>query len=405
MKKLDIIYFGDIKAVNGVNLVTNLILNGKKIFNKHGIELLNIFSSTGNLNCIQEVNLPIGYRMNTPRANLIRGIRSIFRVFFDARIPFFAWFKFKINYLNPAQKVIYENKYKFKSDYILFQDIFTAYFYYKICGDTSKKTILVMHSEEDIYQQFRILFPGIFKSKYLDELNTIFSYSLKMVDMVVFVSEKSALKNQSISKRVDFVYNGMPDFPMIKITNDSAKHSIVKFVCVGSMGKRKGQELIIKAAASLPAEIRNKCRFYLVGDGPELDSFKKMVNEMNLNESVFFLGLRNDVENILREMDAMILMSKSEGLPLSIIEGLRQGLYIIATDVGGVSEMVGEEFGKLVERSEESLKEVIEEIIDRDIINEHSRIKSREHYLLNFTVENMITKYSLLFNSINRDED
>lgn len=401
-KNLDIIYFGDTKDINGVNLVTNLFLKGKSIFNNNGIKLRKIYSSTGIIDCSIEDTLPIGINLGTIRHQLTRRLRIVLRIIMDSRVPFFAWFKFKRNFLIPAQNVIEANQMNFDSDYILFQDIFTAYYYYKRFENSNKKTILVMHCERDVFGQFKLIYPGIFNSSYKKIIEDIFYFTLMRVGKIVFVSEKSAIFNKSIFDNTDFVHNGITDLPKfsLKITD----RNMINFVCVGTFNYNKGQNIIIEAINLIPENLKERCMFYFIGDGPQLPKLKNLVSSYKLNDKIIFLGLRKDVEDLLKNMDVLLLLSKTEGLPLSIIEGLRQGLYIIATDVGGISEMVGDGFGKLIGRSSKDLSVYIKYILDENILNEQSQYLAREHYLKYFTLEAMVTKYSLLFNSLEINE-
>lgn len=401
-KNLDIIYFGDTKDINGVNLVTNLFLKGKSIFNNNGIKLRKIYSSTGIIDCSIEDTLPIGINLGTIRHQLTRRLRIGLRIIMDSRVPFFAWFKFKRNFLIPAQNVIEANQMNFDSDYILFQDIFTAYYYYKRFENSNKKTILVMHCERDVFGQFKLIYPGIFNSSYKKKIEDIFYFTLMRVGKIVFVSEKSAIFNKSIFDNTDFVHNGIADLP--KFSLKVIDRNMINFVCVGTFNYNKGQDIIIEAINLIPENLKERCMFYFIGDGPQLPELKNLVSSYKLNDKIIFLGLRKDVEDLLKNMDVLLLLSKTEGLPLSIIEGLRQGLYIIATDVGGISEMVGDGFGKLIGRSSKDLTEYIKYILNENILNEQSQYLAREHYLKYFTLEAMVTKYSLLFNSLEINE-
>lgn len=402
-KKLDIVYFGDTKDINGVNLVTNLLLQGKEVFGKNKIRLSKIYAANGIINCDLENSLPIGANLGTAKYKLTRFIRTVLRIIMDSRVPFFAWYKFKKNVFKPAKNVISKNYSEFDNDYILFQDIFTAYFYHKRFNSKGKNTMLVLHCEKDILGQFKLLYPGIFNSRYKNQIDEILNYTLASVSKVIFVSKKSATFNKSTEYDTDFVHNGIPD--LVNFNLKPVQKDMINFVCVGSINYNKGQDVIIEAINFLSSDLRERCKFYFIGDGPQLPELKRTVNNYKLNDIIFFLGLRKDVPDLLKNMDVLLLLSKTEGLPLSIIEGLRQGLYVISTDVGGVSEMIGDEFGKLVERDPKILCDVIVDVLNEEVITEESKQLARAHFLTHFTLDSMITKYSKLFNSIDDNEN
>ncbi len=108
----------------------------------------------------------------------------------------------------------------------------------------------------------------------------------------------------------------------------------------------KDHGVLLRAFARVPGEARLK----LVGDGDTLDAARSLAEDLGIRERVEFKGSRADVPEILAETDVFVLASKTETLPISILEAMRAGLPVIASDVGGVSEeVIDEETGLLVE--------------------------------------------------------
>ncbi|WP_377887634.1 glycosyltransferase family 4 protein [Alkalihalobacillus sp. R86527] len=132
----------------------------------------------------------------------------------------------------------------------------------------------------------------------------------------------------------------------------------------------------------------------LIGNGPLLENIKKLVAKNNLDNRVHFLGEREDVEMQLSNSQALLLISKWEGLPLSILEGMRAGLPVIASDVGGVSEVLHNgENGYLIPRNGvDELRNSLEEIITDPILRKTLGDNGRKHYEENFTYELMYKK-------------
>jgi L-malate glycosyltransferase len=85
-----------------------------------------------------------------------------------------------------------------------------------------------------------------------------------------------------------------------------------------------------------------QARLVLVGDGPERPAVEARVRELNLGDKVRFLGLRKDVARLLAGADVFLLTSVSEGIPLTVIEAMAAGLPVVATDVGGLREVVAD---------------------------------------------------------------
>lgn len=78
----------------------------------------------------------------------------------------------------------------------------------------------------------------------------------------------------------------------------------------------------------------------LIGDGPRRADIVALATALGVADRVHFLGARNDVTAILGRADIYALVSHWEGFPRSILEAMRAGLPVVASDVGGVAEAV-----------------------------------------------------------------
>jgi glycosyltransferase involved in cell wall biosynthesis len=101
------------------------------------------------------------------------------------------------------------------------------------------------------------------------------------------------------------------------------------------------------------AAVASPWRAVLVGDGPTRPSAEKLARELGIADRVFFLGSRDDVAGILASAHVFALATRWEGLPITILEAMRAGLPVVASDVGGVSDAVVEgETGFLLPRGD-----------------------------------------------------
>jgi glycosyltransferase involved in cell wall biosynthesis len=80
--------------------------------------------------------------------------------------------------------------------------------------------------------------------------------------------------------------------------------------------------------------------FLLIGDGVLKKRCKAELDKSSMNGRFIFTGWRRDVSDILDIIDIVVLTSKWEGLPIAIIEALSKGKPIVATDVGGIRELL-----------------------------------------------------------------
>lgn len=148
--------------------------------------------------------------------------------------------------------------------------------------------------------------------------------------------------------RLVVVHNGMPDISAEMRAQRVAKEDVVRFVMVARFEAPKDQSSLLRAFAALPAE---RWCLELIGDGPQLQAAIDLALSLGIAGKVLFSGACNDVSSRLAISDVFILISRWEGLPLTILEAMRAGLPVIASDVGGVAEAVQEgETGYLIKR-------------------------------------------------------
>lgn len=118
-------------------------------------------------------------------------------------------------------------------------------------------------------------------------------------------------------------------------------------VNVSIMRPGKGHEDLLAAALLLPDDC--PVRIALVGDGPERSRLEAQVAaDARLADRVRFVGYRTDVPAVLQAADLVVHPSHAEALPTVLIHALAEGTPIVATNVGGVAEVVGDDSGVLV---------------------------------------------------------
>ncbi len=131
----------------------------------------------------------------------------------------------------------------------------------------------------------------------------------------------------------------------------------------------KGHRYLIEAARMLK-ERTPKIKIIIVGKGSLELALDKQARDLGVDDLVFFLGFRDDVPRILASLDAFVLSSEQEGLGSSILDAMASRLPVVATEVGGIPEVViHNETGFLVSpRSPRALAEAILSLYqDRDL--------------------------------------
>jgi glycosyltransferase involved in cell wall biosynthesis len=119
---------------------------------------------------------------------------------------------------------------------------------------------------------------------------------------------------------------------------NAAQRPIVTIV--GRLVPIKNHELFLEMARELKAAGED-CMFCVVGGGTEEERLRALAASWGLSEQVRFLGWRNDLEAIYADSDVVVLTSHNEGTPVCLIEALAAGRAVVATDVGGVRDVLG----------------------------------------------------------------
>ncbi len=171
------------------------------------------------------------------------------------------------------------------------------------------------------------------------------------------------------------------------------------WITIGRLNKVKNQEYLISEFNLLQAEYPNT-KLIITGDGPMKDTLLNQVSALKLNNKVIFTGNRTDIVNLLSASDAFVLSSINEGLPLSLQEAGSVGLPLVATNVGGCSEVVYDgENGYLCESDKRgALSEAMIRIIS--IKEDQRRMmgdKSREIVKNNYDISSVATKWHVLY--------
>lgn len=206
------------------------------------------------------------------------------------------------------------------------------------------------------------------------------------------------------SRVIETIHNGVDT----SIFNEMAKsdscngefgRSKINFICSGRLVGLKRHIYLIEAFKNIRQELRDKAKLLLIGDGELKGTIEKYIIENNLEKDVTLLGFRGDIPCLLQQGDCFVLASSTEGLSCSIQEAMASGLPIVATDVGGNSELVRSNYnGVLVDPdNQKELTAALEKIID----DSKSRIlygkNSKKLIEKSFSLNEMVLKYERLY--------
>ncbi|MBR1792044.1 MAG: glycosyltransferase family 4 protein [Bacteroidales bacterium] len=284
-----------------------------------------------------------------------------------------------------------------KPDIVVFHENNCAEYFLKHNPNSGATKVLLWHQDDGIrmkmeLQSYPKLQGGLF-AKWLRKRACHIDHS---VDGIVHISHIAndcfRQENPDISQsKLWSFHNGIDDSPIVQ------REKVTKFkynLCTtGTVCHRKGQYLIVEALGMLTESVRSKIHVSIIGTGNDLSTLVNRVAELGISENITFCGVipNSEVHNYLCGCDIYILMSNSEGLPISIIEGMRAGLGVISTPVAGIPEMVGTDNGLLIEPDANQLANVLQNIdhYDWEQLGKNSRKKFEEEY----TFTHMLASY------------
>ena len=155
-------------------------------------------------------------------------------------------------------------------------------------------------------------------------------FIMKRASKVIAVSQQ--MKESLSHKKIDSIT--VENFLTLKpLPSLVQSFSPLKLLYVGRLSPEKGCLYLVEAMNSFS---RDDIHLSIVGDGVERSQLELIAT----NKNIRFLGFRNDIAQLMNEHHALIMPSLREGMPLTLIEATCQGLPVIASQVGGIPELV-----------------------------------------------------------------
>lgn len=173
---------------------------------------------------------------------------------------------------------------------------------------------------------------------------------------------------------------------------------------IGSIGRLvevKNYPSLIKAMSIVIKEIPNT-RLLIAGEGPERKTLESLISKLKLNDNVVLLGRRDDVSDLMKLYDIFVLPSYSEGLSNTLLESMASGTPVVASNVGGNSEIVAEGLSGYLYPSDDSqaLAEILIELIKDQAKRNKLGLNARRHIEDNFSIASMVNNYESAYKTL-----
>lgn len=189
---------------------------------------------------------------------------------------------------------------------------------------------------------------GVPSVAHVHGLNTATCYRCSTALIAVSEAVKAHLCAQGIqAEKIHVIHNGVDLVRFRPQPLSEAKHALgydtgtPLFGVFGRLSPEKGQETAIEAMAQLVASAPG-ARLLLIGEGKDRERLARFAATLGIVRNIVFAGFRKDVRELMSACDAVIVPSRKEGFGLTAAEAMALGRPVIASNVGGLPEIVAD---------------------------------------------------------------
>ena len=227
-------------------------------------------------------------------------------------------------------------------------------------------------------------------------------FILNRASYVVAVSKagvKYLTKNSKLPKqKVALIYNGV-DINLFTPSEKKIRDNDTLYIgTCAQLAPHKGWPDFLRVIYLCKKNFP-KLKCIIVGDGPMRREVLNRANSIGLFNTIDWVGFQKNVKPYLNKMDVFLMTSWSEGLPVAIIEAMAAGLPVVATSVGGVSELVKHgETGYLgLPNNPEVIAEYVSVLLENKELKRKLGKLARERVKKNFVIQKMVSEYEKIY--------
>ncbi len=223
-------------------------------------------------------------------------------------------------------------------------------------------------------------------------------------DLVLAPCHRTAAVYQPYAKSdVACLPYGIPEARKIGAA-DIVAEGRFRFLVLGSIEPRKGQDVFLEAVAALPKQCRERAEFHLIGRVMDPGFNARLQGRVKDLKNVFFDGPRSHQDSLaaLTQASVLVCSSRDEALPVTILEALSLAKPVISTAVGGIAEMLKDGREALLVRPEDpaGLAKAMQRLLDNlDLANELGQ-NGRATFEKKFTLDRFGTDFCALVNEL-----
>lgn len=240
-----------------------------------------------------------------------------------------------------------------------------------------------------------------------DKLATV-STNVSQEAVDAFIQQKAVKKGRMLA-----LYNSIStsEFSFSQDNRDNIRKEFkvdaktVLFLAVGRLDASKDYPNLLKAFSEI-TKSNPKVRLAIAGDGPLLKDLNNLTHKLGLESKVLFLGIRHDIPALMSAADIFVLSSAWEGFGLVVAEAMSCQRIVVATDCGGVKEVVGDAGFLVLPKDTQLLADTIKKALklndsEKLELGEKARQRILDNYSLSSTTDKWISLYTLPNSKLN----
>lgn len=172
----------------------------------------------------------------------------------------------------------------------------------------------------------------------------------------------------------------------------------ILLACPARLDQVKGHEVLLNALHLL-LQRRSDWMCWLIGEGPQRPELERLTQQLNLQHHVQFLGHRQDMAALLNAADIVIIPSIHDNFPFTVMEAQVSGKPVIASDAGGIPEMIADEENGLlfIKGRADMLFEKINTLLNEDQLRKKIANQARKHGLQHWSLDSVTNRTIQLY--------
>lgn len=230
--------------------------------------------------------------------------------------------------------------------------------------------------------------------------------TIRLANVTIAVSEKTKrdIEDLAKGKKIKVIYNGISRFNLLDgfASQQKIGQNVEEEIWIGSISElhqNKGVDILIKSFSQVASDYPDVA-LVVIGGGEEKENLKKLVSKLGLQDRVHLLGFVDNARQYLQAFDVFTLTSRTEAFPYALLEAGLAGLPVIASNVGGIPEVITDgQSGLLTEPGDtEAISKAMESILGNPEKRDKLGKNLKQKVETDFSLEQMFNKTFSLYN-------